>query len=92
MLAALSYEGHTVSQLAWCACRCCSETVQMQAQQQLEQLYGQQAKQPGFQYLAVHLRVGGMEHEARLRSTKGSSNGPLSDLAHGILCIKNLGE
>lgn len=64
----------------------------MLAQKQLENLYGRQAKQPGFQYLAVHLRLGGMENEAQLFMTKGSGSGPVTDLAHSITCIKNLGE
>jgi hypothetical protein len=55
-------------------------------------LYGSQAKQPGFKYLAVHMRLGGMEQEKSLRSTKGSKNGPLIDLVHGITCINKLGK
>jgi hypothetical protein len=70
----------------------CSDAVQVLAQKQLENLYGRQAKQPGFQYLAVHLRLGGMENEAKLLMTKGSGSGPVTDLAHSITCIKNLGE
>jgi hypothetical protein len=64
----------------------------MLAQKQLESLYDRQARHPGFQYLAAHLRLGGMENEAKLSKSKGSGSGPLTDLAHSITCIKNLGE
>lgn len=70
----------------------CSADVQAAAQQQLEKLYGSQAKRAGFQYLAVHMRLGGMEQEKWLRSSKVSRNGPLVDLVHGITCIKKLGK
>lgn len=73
------------------ACCLCSDEVQALAQQQLERLYGPRARQPGFQYTAVHMRLGGMKHEASLQFSKGSGNGPVVDLAHGITCIKNLG-
>jgi hypothetical protein len=69
-----------------------SDQVHVLAQQQLERLYGPAAGQPGFQYVAVHLRLGGMEREASLKSSKGSSNGPLVDLVQGLTCIKHLGE
>lgn len=38
------------------------------------------------------MRLGGMENEASLKSSKGGRNGPLLDLIHGITCIRSLGE
>lgn len=64
----------------------------MAAQQQLIKLYGPQAQEPDFQFLVIHMRLGGMEHEKSLKSTKGGEHGPLLDLIHGLTCIENLGE
>lgn len=83
-----------------------SPPVQDAAQQHLVHIYGKQALHPGFQYLAMHMRLGGMETETSLGETwktsggkqnvtvaitKGGPNGALTDLIEGILCIQKLG-
>lgn len=69
-----------------------SNDVQAAAQQQLVQLYGPAAQRLGFQYVAVHMRLGGMAQEATLKSSKGGRNGPLQDMIRGLQCIQKLGE
>lgn len=70
----------------------CSDDVQSAVQEQLSKLYGPQAEEPGFQFLAIHMRLGGMENEKSLRSSKGGRNGPLLDLMDGLACIQKLGK
>lgn len=69
-----------------------SPAVQDAAQQQLERIYGRQASLPGFQYLALHMRLGGMDTEESLQGiVKGGANGTLTDLIEGVMCIRKLG-
>jgi hypothetical protein len=62
------------------------------AHREMVRLFGSQASQPGFHYMSMHMRLGGMEKEKELRSSKGGRNGPLMDLVQGITCIQKKGE
>jgi len=62
------------------------------AQQHLVKLYGPQAQQPHFAYVAMHMRLGGMQNEAVLTTKRGSHKGPLMDLLRGLTCIQQRGE
>lgn len=61
-------------------------------EENLVQLFGESALQPGFQFVSMHLRLGGMPQEKVLKINKGSSRGPLADLIGGMNCANELGE
>jgi hypothetical protein len=66
--------------------------VEAAANTELLRLFGSQAQQAGFQYVSIHMRLGGMEQEKSLNSDKGGGNGPLLDLIQGVTCMQKKGE
>eukprot|EP00879_Flechtneria_rotunda_P009176 GHRR01009606.1.p1 GENE.GHRR01009606.1~~GHRR01009606.1.p1 ORF type:complete len:229 (+),score=42.96 GHRR01009606.1:840-1526(+) len=58
----------------------------------LEELFGPRSSMPGFNYVAMHLRLGGLEHENKLPDERGSGQGPLHDVIEGLRCARKLGD
>jgi hypothetical protein len=74
------------------ACRLCSAALEEAASQQLAQLFGPGSQAPGFQYVAAHLRLGGLGHEGRLKKDRGTGKGELADVIGGLSCAQKLGQ
>jgi hypothetical protein len=74
------------------ACHLCSAALEEAASQQLAQLFGPGSQAPGFQYVAAHLRLGGLGHESRLKKDRGTGKGGLADVIGALSCAQKLGQ
>jgi hypothetical protein len=86
----------TTCGIAGCCCllpcsTCCSADVLAAIASHKQRLFGRAAQQPGFGFVGLHLRLGGMANEEALKEARGSKLGVMADLISGLRCSRQLG-